>query len=370
MCFDGASNALGHGIGVILVSPDGNHYPFTARLNFFCTNNIAEYEACIMGLRAAIERNIEILEVYGDSALVIYQIRGEWEVRDSKLIKYSNLVAGLIKEFKEITFHYFPREENQLADALATLASMFKASKEAEIMPLKMSIYEVPAHCCSIEKEADGQPWFYDILKYIKNQSYPEQAHENDKRTIRRMATGFVLDGDILYKRGKDQILLRCVDDVEARKILGDIHEGICGTHANGFSMARKIMRLGYYWLTMESDCISFARKCHKCQIYGDKIHVASSPLHVMTSPWPFSMWGIDVIGPISPKASNGHRFILVVIDYFTKWIEAASFANVTRTAVCKFLKKEIICRYSLPERIISDNATNLNNKMMKEVCE
>ncbi|KAK5835311.1 hypothetical protein PVK06_010999 [Gossypium arboreum] len=290
MYFDGASNALGHGIGAILVSPDGNHYPFTARLNFFCTNNIAEYEACIMGLRAAIERNIEILEVYGDSALVVYQIRGEWEVRDPKLIKYSDLVAELIKEFKEITFHYFPREENQLADALATLASMFKASKEAEIMPLKMSIYEVPAHCCSIEKEADGRPWFHDILKYIKNQDYPDQANENDKRTIRRMAAGFVLNGDILYKRGKDQMLLRCVDDVEARKILEEVHEGICGTHANGFNMARKIMRLGYYWLTMESDCINFARKCHKCQIYGDKIHVAPSPLHVMTSPWPFSM--------------------------------------------------------------------------------
>ncbi|NAW06121.1 reverse transcriptase-like protein, partial [Salmonella sp. gx-f8] len=58
MSFDGASNALGHGIGAVLVSPEGNHYPFTARLNFFCTNNIAEYDACIMGLRAAIERNI------------------------------------------------------------------------------------------------------------------------------------------------------------------------------------------------------------------------------------------------------------------------------------------------------------------------
>ncbi|KAK5802116.1 hypothetical protein PVK06_029698 [Gossypium arboreum] len=165
-------------------------------------------------------------------------------------------------------------------------------------------------------------------------------------------------------------MLLRCVDDVEARKILEEVHEGICGTHVNGFNMARKIMRLGYYWLIIESDCINFARKCHKCQIYGDKIHVAPSPLHVMTSPWPFSMWGMDVIGPISSKASNGHRFIFMVIDYFTKWIEAASFTNVTKTAVCKFLKKEIICRYGLPEKIISDNATNLNNKMMKEVCE
>ncbi|KAK5776073.1 hypothetical protein PVK06_044032 [Gossypium arboreum] len=174
MSFDGASNTLGHRIGAVLVSPEGNHYPFIARLNFFCTNNIAEYEACIMGLRAAIERNIEILEVYGDSALVIYQICRYWEVRDSKLVKYSDLVVGLIKEFKEITFIYFPREENQLAHALATLALMFKANRETEIMPLQMSIYKVPAHCFSIEKEPDGRPWFHDILEYVKNQRYPE----------------------------------------------------------------------------------------------------------------------------------------------------------------------------------------------------
>jgi len=81
-------------------------------------------------------------------------------------------------------------------------------------------------------------------------------------------------------------------------------------------------------------------------------------------------MWGIDVIGAIEPKASNGHRFILVVIDYFTKWAEAASYSSVTRSVVIRFIKKEIICRYGLPRKIISDNATNLNNKMMKEMCE
>ena len=80
-------------------------------------------------------------------------------------------------------------------------------------------------------------------------------------------------------------------------------------------------------------------------------------------------MWGIDVIGAIKPKASNGHRFILVTIDYFTKWVEAASYASVTRNVVIRFIKKEIICRYGLPRKIITDNATNLN-KMMKEMCE
>ncbi|XP_016691034.1 uncharacterized protein [Gossypium hirsutum] len=130
---------------------------------------MAEYEACIMGLCTAIEKKIKILEVHGDSALVIYQIRGEWEVRDSKLVKYHDLIVKLVKEFREVTFNYFPREENQLADALATLASMFKENRETEIMPIQMSIYETPAHCFSIEEESDGRPWFHDILEYIKN---------------------------------------------------------------------------------------------------------------------------------------------------------------------------------------------------------
>ena len=80
-------------------------------------------------------------------------------------------------------------------------------------------------------------------------------------------------------------------------------------------------------------------------------------------------MWGMDVIGPITPKASNGHRFIFVVIDYFTKWVEAASYASVTKSVVARFIKREIICRYGLPERIISDNGLNLNNDMVIEVC-
>ena len=128
-------------------------------------------------------------------------------------------------------------------------------------------------------------------------------------------------------------------------------------------------MKAKYYWLTLENDCIQFARKCHKCQIYADKIHVPPNELHVMTLPWPFSMWGINVIGPITPKASNGHRFIFVIIDNFMKWMEATSYASVTKLVVYKFIKREIICQYVLLECIISDNTSNLNNKMMKDVC-
>ena len=84
-------------------------------------------------------------------------------------------------------------------------------------------------------------------MRYIKNQQYPEFTNDNDKKTLRRLAMGFFLDGDILYKKSKDQMLLRCVDADEARKIVHEIYEGVCGTHASGHVMARQIMRAGYY---------------------------------------------------------------------------------------------------------------------------
>ena len=95
VCFDGASNALGHGVGAVLVSSDDQCIPFTARLGFDCTNNMAEYEACALGIQAAIDFDVKLLKVYGDSALVIRQLRGEWETRDPKLILYQTHILKL-----------------------------------------------------------------------------------------------------------------------------------------------------------------------------------------------------------------------------------------------------------------------------------
>ncbi|KAG8485967.1 hypothetical protein CXB51_019318 [Gossypium anomalum] len=175
LSFDGASNEVGNGIGAVLVSPNGDCYPFTCKLDFDCTNNMAEYEVCIMRLRAAIERGIRTLEVYRDSALVIYQLKGEWETRDPKLINYRKVVLRLLEEFDDITFNYIPRDENQMADALATLASMIRVNKEEEMRPIQMSIFEAPSCCCNIEEEEkDDNPWYQDILRYVGDRSYPE----------------------------------------------------------------------------------------------------------------------------------------------------------------------------------------------------
>ena len=111
MYFDGASNVLGHGIGAILISSERDYCPFTAKLNFDCTNNVAEYEACIMGLQATIDKKVKNLKVYGDSALVIYQLWGDWLTRDSRMILYHKLVMKMVDHFEMINFEYLSREK-------------------------------------------------------------------------------------------------------------------------------------------------------------------------------------------------------------------------------------------------------------------
>nr|KYP50687.1 Uncharacterized protein Mb2253c family [Cajanus cajan] len=156
MFFDGASNIMGHGIGAILISSQGKHIPVTARLDFECTNNMAEYEACILGLQAALDNEVTKLEVYGDSALVIYQLRDEWETKDYKLIPYRAYVQDLMSQFESINFEHTPREGNQLADALAMLSSMFDIKEGCEIPAIKIRRHEILGILTSINTSKKG----------------------------------------------------------------------------------------------------------------------------------------------------------------------------------------------------------------------
>ncbi|XP_050890352.1 uncharacterized protein LOC127095751 [Lathyrus oleraceus] len=367
LMFDGAANAISHGIGAVLMSPKNFHLPFTAKLCFTCTNNMVEYEACILGLEEAIELKIRVLEVFGDSALVIHQIRSDWETRHANLIPYRDYVLKLLPKFDNISFSHIPQEENQMADVLATLASMYKLIWLNHQPNIEIKRFDKPAHCLTTTEESDDKPWFFDIKQYLEKQEYPAEASSIDKRTIQRLALKFFLNGDVLYKRNYDMVLLRCMEKHEANQLMKDIHEGSFGTHANGHVMAKKILRADYYWLPMEADYYHYTRTCYKCQIYVDKVHVPPT-LECYSITTVVLYVGFDMIRMIEPKTSNGHRFILVAIDYFTKWVEAASYANVTKHVVARFLKNNIICRYGIPSKIITDNGSNLNNKIMEEL--
>ena len=128
--------------------------------------------------------------------------------------------------------------------------------------------------------------------------------------------------------------------------------------------LEHKIMRTGYFWLTMEIDYCKFVQRCLECQMHEDLIHVPPSDMHALTSPWLFSVWGIDIIGKISPKSSSGHEYILVAIDYFTKWVEATSYDRLTAARVAKFIISHIIYQYGVPQELISDRGAHFRGEV------
>ncbi|XP_070013296.1 uncharacterized protein [Nicotiana sylvestris] len=221
----------------------------------------------------------------------------------------------LRKRFRKTEFQHIPRVQNEFADALATLSSMIQHPDTNFIDPIQVKIHDQTAYCAHVEEEADGKPWFHDIRKYLTTGEYPELPNATQKRTLRRLSNNFFHSGGILYRRTPDMGLLTCVEAREATKILEEVHAGTCGPHMNGFVLAKKILRPGYFWMTMEADCIQYVRRCHHFQIHADMIKVPPNELTATSSPWSFAAWGMDVIGPIESATSNGHRFILVAID-------------------------------------------------------
>ena len=119
----------------------------------------------------------------------------------------------------------------------------------------------------------------------------------------------------------------------------------------------------------MIPDAITYAKRCHACQVHGDFIHQAPGYLRSTTSTWPFEMWGIDVIGPISPPSSKGHRFILAITDYFSKWVEAIPLREVKSYDVIKFVKHHVIYRFGVPRRIVHDNGPQFVSQAFQRFC-
>ncbi|XP_019230162.1 PREDICTED: uncharacterized protein LOC109211115 [Nicotiana attenuata] len=202
--FDGAANMKGVGIGAVLISETGQHYPVTAQLRFYCTNNMAEYEACILGLRLAVDMGVREVLVMGDSDLLVHQIQGEWETRDLKLIPYRQCLHDLCQRFQSIEFRHIPRIHNEVADALATLASMLHHPDKAYVDPWQIQVRDQHAYYNVVEEELDGESWFHDIKEYIRMGMYPVQATGDQKRTIRRLASEFFFSGSVLYKKTPD----------------------------------------------------------------------------------------------------------------------------------------------------------------------
>ena len=155
---------------------------------------------------------------------------------------------------------HLPRAENQFVDALATLASVVEILSAVIVQPLLIETRSAPAYCCLIEdiENQDELPWYHDIYQFLSGGTYPETAIAKDRRALRYLVTRFVICGDALYKRSPNGLLVLCLDRAFADRLMREVHAGVYGLHMGGHMLVRKIMRTGYFWLTMETNCCQF----------------------------------------------------------------------------------------------------------------
>ena len=146
------------------------------------------------------------------------------------------------------------------------------------------------------------------------------------------------------------------------------VHERICGNHLGARSLVHKLIRARYYWPTMLKDAQAYVKACDKCQRFSNFIRQPSEELITMMAPWPFVQWGLDIMG-LFPTALRQLKFLVVDIDYFTKWVEAEPLATITEKNVCTFVWKNIICRYGIPRVLVFDNGKQFDNSAFRDFC-
>nr|XP_033513401.1 uncharacterized protein LOC117278087 [Nicotiana tomentosiformis] len=148
--------------------------------------------------------------------------------------------------------------QNEFADALATFSSMIQHPVKNYIDHIEVEIQDPCAYCLHVDEEPDGKPRYYGIKRFLEAKEYLESTTTIQKRSLRRLENHVFHNGEVLYKRILDLGLLRCVDVTEAPRLLEEIHAGTCGPHMNSFILARKILRVGYFWMTVEMDNICY----------------------------------------------------------------------------------------------------------------
>eukprot|EP00253_Pinus_taeda_P002987 PITA_02987 len=185
-------------------------------------------------------------------------------------------------------------------------------------------------------------PWYGDILIYLQTSSFRPGTSKDAQRRIRRQSQPYRIIGDTLYRFGADSILCHCLTHEEAERVLNDCHSGACGGHMSGYATTQKILRAGYFWPSIFKDCILAVRSCHECQIFQRKMRALPAPLHPVVTVGPFSKWGIDYV-TCNPRSAGGHGFIIVAVDYFTKWAEAMPTLNEDGHTTAQFLFNHVI---------------------------
>ena len=293
------------------------------RLHYQTTNNEAEYEALLKGLELAKSLGAESVLVQRDSQLVIGQVNGTYKAKKERMKKYLNKVKRLIKKFSEAHFVQIPREENMEVDILAKEVSVSELTDEFDEIQYMPSI-DLP----EVQQIGGDENWMTLIFGYLKEGKLPQRKDE--ARKLRIKSAKYVLKDEVLYKRGFSQPYLRYLASDEANYVLREVHKGACGNHSGARSIVHKVVRAGYYWPTIQADAKAYIKVCDQCQRFSNVSRQTSEYLTPMMALWPFAQWGLDILGPFS-TGTRQMKFLVVGIDYFTKWVEAEPLVKITQ---------------------------------------
>ncbi|GJV81110.1 reverse transcriptase domain-containing protein [Tanacetum coccineum] len=315
------------GVRLILTSPEETEFTYGLRFQFTASNNKAKYEALIAGLRIAAQMGVRNVRVSVDSKLVVNQVLGAYVAKEQNMIKYLEKVKSLVSSFASFSISQVPRSKNKKADALSKIASTSFAHLSKQVLVEIIKEKSIHEEDVATIVEEEGTTWMTLIIEYLKDGTLPGDRKEASKLRIK--AKQYKLLEGILYKQSFLKPWLRCVRPLQADYVIREIYERSCSMHPGPRSIVAKAIRLGYYWPTMRRDAQEMIRTCNDCQIHRPVPRNPQHPPTPITALWPFYKWGIDIAGPF-PEGSGKVKFLIVAMDYFTKWIEAKAMATIT----------------------------------------
>ncbi|GFZ00954.1 hypothetical protein Acr_14g0005890 [Actinidia rufa] len=239
-------------------------------------------------------------------------------------------------------------------------------------MTVAVDVISVPSieetHSSVLVNTQLGPSWMDPIMNYLWTDQLPDDRKEAHKIKIKAARFWISPTGD-LYKRSYQGPYLLCVHPSLVEDVLYEIHEGMCGLHSGGRSLAHRALSQGYWWPYMQKDAQVYVRRCNKCQLFSPLIHQPARDLSPITSPWPFPQWGMDIVG-VLPRAPGNKRFLLVATDYFTKWVEAEPLAQIRETDVIRFIRGNILSKFGIPRAFVSDNGTQFVGSKVRGLLE
>ncbi|KAL1549192.1 hypothetical protein AAHA92_17324 [Salvia divinorum] len=221
---------------------------------------------------------------------------------------------------------------------------------------------EISAEMTRLKKE----PWFADLANYLVTGELPPSSEitRAQKMKIKSEARYYFWDDPYLWKVGTDQVIRRCIPDWEQGDVLIHCHSLACGGHFGPKRTARKVLDSRFYWPSLHKDAYELCRRCNRCQLTGEisaRDEMPQVPIIVCEM---FDIWGIDFMGPF--PSLYGNTYILVAVDYVSKWVEAKAMSSHDSSEVAKFLKVNIFSRYRVPRAIISDQGTHFCNRTIE----